>query len=80
MNFAHPEDHRVELKESEERKKYLDFARGLKNMNVTVIPIVIGALGAIHKGLVKKPEDLELRGQGKKRQKELDIRGRIDSI
>ena len=31
-------------------------------MKLTVIPIVIGALGTITKGLVKGPEDLEARG------------------
>ena len=30
MDFAIPEDHRVKLKESEKRDKYLDFARELK--------------------------------------------------
>ena len=33
------------------------------NMKVTIIPIVIGALGAITKGLVKGLEDLEITGQ-----------------
>ena len=32
-------------------------------MNVTVIQIVTGALGAILKGLIKGLEDLEIRGQ-----------------
>ena len=32
-------------------------------MKVTVIPIVIGALGTVTKGLVKVLEDLEVRGQ-----------------
>ena len=32
-------------------------------MKVTVIPVVIGALGTISKGLVKGVEDLEIRGQ-----------------
>ena len=32
-------------------------------MKVTVIPIVIGALCAIPKGLIKGLEDLEIRGQ-----------------
>ena len=36
---------------SEKRDKYLDLARELKkgNMKVTVIPIVVGALGTIPK-------------------------------
>ena len=44
VDFAVPEDHRIKLKECEQRDKYLDLARELKklwNMNVTIIPIVI---------------------------------------
>ena len=33
------------------------------NMKVTVIPVVVGVLGTIPKGLVKGLEDLEIRGQ-----------------
>ena len=32
-------------------------------MKMTVIPIVIGALGTIPEGLIKGLEDLEIRGQ-----------------
>ena len=32
-------------------------------MKVTVIPIVIGALGTVTAGLLKRLEDLEIRGQ-----------------
>ena len=42
--------------------KYLDLARELKklwNMQVTIIPIVIGAFGTVTKGLLKGLEDLE---------------------
>ena len=42
--------------ESEKKDKYLDLARELKklwNMKVTIVPIVIGALGTITKGLLK---------------------------
>ena len=57
-------DQRVKLKESEKRDKYLDLARELKKLwNMKVIPIVIGALGTISKGLVKELEDLEIRSQ-----------------
>ena len=66
MNFPVPGDHRVKLKENEKRNKYLNFARELKklwNMKVTVIPIVIGVLGTVTKGLVKGLEDLEIRGR-----------------
>ena len=66
MDFAVPPDHRVKLKESEKRDKYFDFTKELKklwNMNVMFIPIVIGALGTVTKGLTKGLEDLKIRGQ-----------------
>ena len=66
MDFAVPTDHKVKLKESEKRDKYLDFAREffkIWNMKVTVIPIVIGTLGTATKGLVQGLEDLEIRGR-----------------
>ena len=65
VDFAVPTDHRVKSKESEKRDKYLDFARELKkpwNKKVTIIQIVIGALGPIPKVLVKGLEGLEIRG------------------
>ena len=37
----------------------------LLNMKMTVIPIVIGALGAVTEGLIQGLEDLEIRGQVK---------------
>ena len=64
MDFAVPVDHRVKLKESEKKDKYLDLARELKklwNMKVTFIPIVIGVLGTVTEGLLKELEDLEIR-------------------
>ena len=64
MNFAVPADHRVKLKESEKKDKYLNLAREpkkLRNMKVKFIPIVIGALGTVIKGLVQGLEDLEIR-------------------
>ena len=63
VDFALPADHRINLKESEKKDKYLDLARGLKklwNMKVTIVPIVIDALGTITKGLLKGLEDLEV--------------------
>ena len=66
VDFAVSADHRVKLKEIENRDKYLDLARELKkmwNMKVTVIQIVIGALGTVTKGLVQGLEDLEIMGQ-----------------
>ena len=65
VDFAVPADHRVKLKESEKKEKYLDLARELKklqNMKGTVIPIVIGALVTVTKGLVQRLEDLEITG------------------
>ena len=48
VDFAVPADHRTNLKECDKKDKYLDLARELKkpwNMKVTIVPIVIGALG-----------------------------------
>ena len=66
MDIAVPVDPRVKLKECEKRDRYLDLARELKklwNMKVAIIPIVIGALGTITKGLVQVLEDLEIIGR-----------------
>ena len=66
VDFAVPADHRIKLKECEKNDKYLDLARELKklwNMQVTVIPIVIGAFGTVTKGLLKGLEDLEVGGR-----------------
>ena len=60
MYFAVPADQKVKLKESEKRDNYLDLARELKklrNMKVTVISIVIGALGTFTKGLIIELDD-----------------------
>ena len=66
VEFAVPADHRIKLKESVKKDKYLDLARELKklwNMKVTIIPIVIGAFGTVTKGLVQGLEDLEITGR-----------------
>ena len=66
MDFAVPADHREELKECEKRNEYLDLAKELKklrNVKVTIIPIIIGALGTATKGLVQEHEDLEITGR-----------------
>ena len=68
VDFAVPADHKVKLKESEKRDKYLDLAREVKklgNMKVTALPIVIGVLGTVTKGLVQGLEDLEITGRVK---------------
>ncbi len=67
MDFAIPADHRVKLKESEKRDKYLDLAWELKktlwNMKVTIIPIVIIGFGTVTNGLPKGLENLEVGGR-----------------
>ena len=68
MNFAVPADHRVTLKRSENKGKYINFARRLKkqwNMKMMVTPDVTGALGRIPKVLVKELEDLKIGGKMK---------------
>ena len=62
VDFAVQADHRIKLKECEKKDKYLDLARELKklwNMQVTIIPIVIGAFETVTKRLLKGLEDLE---------------------
>ena len=58
VDFIVLADHKVKLKESKKRDKFLDLTWELKklwNMQVTIIPIVvIGALGTFTKGLVSK--------------------------
>ena len=66
VDFAVPADHRIKLKKCEKKDKYLDLARELKklwNMQVTIIPIVIGAFGTVTEGLLKGLEDLEVGGR-----------------
>ena len=66
LDLVVPVDHRVKLKESEKRHKYVDLARELKklwNMKVTVISIVSDALGTVTKGLIQGLEGLDIRGR-----------------
>ena len=64
VDLAVQADHKVKLKENEKKDKYLGFSRELKkvwNMKVTIIQIVIGALGIGTKGLVKGQEGFEIK-------------------
>ena len=66
IDFAVPTDLRINLTECEKKDKYLGLARELKklwNMEVTIVPIVIGGFGTITKGLLKGLEDLEVGGR-----------------
>ena len=63
-------NHRVKIKENEKKKsdEYLDLVRErkkLRNMKVTVVQIVIGALRTIPKGAVKGLEGFEIIGRAK---------------
>ena len=65
VDFAVPADHRLKLKECEKKDKYLDLAREFKKllkMQVTIVPIVIGAFGTVTKGLFMGLDDLEVGG------------------
>ena len=65
VDFAVQADHRIKLKECEKKDQYLELARELKklwNIQVTIIPIVIGAFGTVTKWLLKGLEDLEFGG------------------
>ena len=53
-------------KTERKRDKYLDLARELKkvwNMQLTIIPIIIGAFGTVTKGLQKGLDDFEGSGR-----------------
>ena len=66
VDFADMADHRIKLEEGEKNDKYFNFARELKklwNMKVTIIPIAIGAFGAVTKGLLNGLEDLDVWGR-----------------
>ena len=66
VDFAVLADHRIKLKESEKRDMHLDLVRKLKklrNMKVTIIPIVIGAFGTVTKGFLKALEDIDVGGR-----------------
>ena len=61
VDFVISSDHRINLKEREKKDKYLYLVREFKklwNMKVTIVPIVIGALGTITEGLSIGLEDL----------------------
>ena len=62
MDFAVPADQRIKLKKSEKKNMLLGNRKKLWDMKVTFIPIIIGALGTVTKGLIKGLEDLEIRG------------------
>ena len=71
VDFELQADHRLKFLKTEKRDEYLDIAWELKkqwNMQVTVMPIVVRALGTIPEELVKVLEDLETRGQIKDHQ------------
>ena len=68
MDFAVPADHRVKLKNAK-REISTSTLRGnwkknLRNMKVAIIPIIIGALGTVTKGLLQGLEDWEKNGTG----------------
>ena len=55
LDFAVPSVLGLKLKESQKKDKYHDLARELKklwNMQITIIPIVISALGTVTKWLI----------------------------
>ena len=68
VDFAVPAGDRINLKEIEKKNKYLDLSRELKklwNLKVTIVPIVVGALGTVTNVLLKGLEDLEVGGRVK---------------
>ena len=63
VDFVISADDRVNIKEIDKIHIYLDLARGhkkLRNMRVTVIPIVIGELGIVPKRLERGREQMQI--------------------
>ena len=58
MDFTITVDHRVKIKKMEKEDKYLKLKK-LKNMRMTVIPIVIYTLGTVPKSLERGVEELK---------------------
>ena len=69
MVFGFAADHRVTIKESEKINKLLDLARELKslrNIKVTILPIVVSVLEMVAKDLKRRQEVLRLsKGAGR---------------
>ena len=66
MYLSIPADHRKKIKENGKIDKYLDLARDLRklwNVSVAVIPTVSGALGTVPKGLIRRLDELEIKGR-----------------
>ena len=59
-------DHKIKLKECEKKDKYHDLAWELIKLwdvQVTIIPIVIGAFGTVTNELLKGAEEMEFGGR-----------------
>ena len=73
VNFSVLADHKVNLKKGEKKDKYLNLPRESKktwNINVTVIPTVIVALGTVSKLLAQGMECLKIRDEWKPSKKQ----------
>ena len=65
VDVAVPADHRIKLRESGQKDKYLDLAWELKKTmerNMTIIPILISDFDSVTKGLLKGLSELEAGG------------------
>ena len=65
VDFAVLVNYKMKPEESEKLAKYFDIVREmkkLKNIRVTVVPIVIRSFGTVPKDLEKRPRELEIRG------------------
>ena len=61
VDFAIPADHGIKLQEGKKKDKSLDLTREWKKtMQVTIIPLAIGAFGTVTKGLLKGLEDFDV--------------------
>ena len=64
VDFAVPYDTKVNTKEVEKIEKHQDLARELTklwNMKVSIIPVIVGALGTTPKTICKRMEDIGIK-------------------
>ena len=64
VDFAVPYDTKVNTKEVEKIEKYQGLARELRklwNMKVSIIPVIVGALGTTQKNISKRMEDIGIK-------------------
>ena len=77
IDFAVPEDSRIEEQEKDKIEKYQDLGRELQkiwNVKVKIIPLVVSSLGAIPKQLVNRLKQIGIKAGTAQNQKTVFLR------